>query len=57
MCQPVCRPRNGIGLAASGAVLDQVIMPGSVGALVKGQEIGVLSGELCGHPHRKKALI
>ena len=118
--QPVSRPRNGIGLAASGAVLDQVIMPrsvlpdigqqlahhiqlmiarknqrfavlqvhklldnvhhtvllkdilpqircrvtvwvcrialaavvsGSVGALVKGQEIGVLSGELCGHPH------
>ena len=118
--QPVSRPRNGVGLAASGAVLDQVIMPGSVlsdigqqlphhiqlmiarknqrfavlqvhkllgnvhhtvllkdilpqirrrvavwvcrialaavvsgsvGALVKGQEIGVLSGELCGHPH------
>ena len=118
--QPVSRPRNGVGLAASGAVLDQVIMSrpvlsdigqqlahhiqlmiarknqrftvlqvhkllynvhhtvllkdilpqirrrvtvwvcrialaavvsGSVGALVKGQEIGVLSGELCGHPH------
>ena len=27
------------------------VVSGSVGALVKGQEIGVLSGELCGHPH------
>lgn len=27
------------------------VVSGSVGALVKGQEIGVLPGELCGHPH------